>query len=58
MTAARWLDRRSQIHRSFATGIADAEAFALIDKMIEIYPFPKERALEYLDLSRYPATRP
>jgi hypothetical protein len=38
--------------RSFGTGLSDAEAFALIDKMLEIYPFPKERALEYLDLSR------
>jgi hypothetical protein len=37
---------------SFASGISDAEAFALIDKMLEVYPFPKERALEYLDLSR------
>lgn len=36
----------------FATGIRDAEAFALIDKMLEVYPFTKDRALEYLDLSR------
>jgi hypothetical protein len=36
----------------FASGISDAEAFALIDKMLEVYSFPKERALEYLDLSR------
>jgi hypothetical protein len=38
--------------RSFASGISDAEAFALIDKMLKVYPFAKERALEYLDLSR------
>lgn len=38
--------------RSFGSGISDAEAFAIIDKMLEVYPFPKERALEYLDLSR------
>jgi hypothetical protein len=35
----------------FASGITDNEAFALIDKMLEVYPFPKERALGYLDLS-------
>jgi hypothetical protein len=32
--------------RKFASGIEDIEAFALIDKMLEIYKFPKERALE------------
>ena len=36
--------------RSFAGGISDAEALALIDTMLEIYPFPKERAMEYMDL--------
>jgi hypothetical protein len=36
----------------FGSGIADTEAFALIDKMLDVYPFPKERALEYMDLSR------
>lgn len=36
----------------FGGGIADVEAFTLIDKMLEVYPFPKERALEYLDLTR------
>ncbi len=36
----------------FASGIRDAEAFALIDRMLEVYAFPKERALEYIDLSR------
>ncbi|HTX76467.1 MAG TPA: hypothetical protein VMD29_09700 [Terracidiphilus sp.] len=36
----------------FATGISDAEALSLINKMLDVYPFPKERALEYLDLSR------
>lgn len=33
-------------------GISDAEALAVIDKMLGVYQFPKERALEYLDLSR------
>ncbi len=33
------------------SGIDDAEAFALIDKMLEVYRFPKERALEYLAIS-------
>ncbi len=37
--------------RTFGSGISDAEAFALIDKMLGVYPFRKERALEYLDLS-------
>jgi hypothetical protein len=36
----------------FGSGLADAEALALIDKMLGVYSFPKERALEYLDLSR------
>lgn len=36
---------------SFGSGLEDLEAFALIDKMLEVYKFPKERALEYLDLS-------
>ena len=36
---------------SFGTGLEDAEAFALIDKMLEVHKFPQERALEYLDLS-------
>jgi hypothetical protein len=34
--------------RSFASGLSDAEAFALIDKMLEIYAFPKDRALDYI----------
>ena len=38
---------------SFGSGISDAEAFALIDKMLTVYPFPKERALEYLESSRW-----
>jgi hypothetical protein len=38
--------------RKFASCVSEAEAFALIDKMLEVYPIPKERALEYLDLSR------
>jgi hypothetical protein len=36
---------------SFAEGISDVEAFALIDKMLEVYKFPKDRALEYIDTS-------
>jgi hypothetical protein len=36
---------------SFASGIPDAEAFALIDKMLEVYKIPKDRALEYIDTS-------
>jgi len=36
----------------FASGVTDAEALALIDKMLQTYSFPKERALEYIDLSR------
>ena len=35
--------------RSIASGISDAEAFALIDKMLGVYKFPKDRALEYMD---------
>jgi hypothetical protein len=38
--------------RNFASCTSGAEAFALIGKMLEVYPFPKERALEYLDISR------
>lgn len=34
--------------RKFASGISDAEAFALIDRMLEIYDFPRDRALEYI----------
>jgi hypothetical protein len=34
--------------RSFASGLSDIEAFALIDKMLEIYNFPKDRALAYI----------
>jgi hypothetical protein len=35
----------------FGSDISDAEALALIGKMLEVYAFPKERAFEYLDLS-------
>ena len=35
----------------FGSGIDDNEAAALIGKMLEIYPFPKDRALEYFDYS-------
>jgi len=34
--------------RKFASGISDIEAFALIDRMLEVYNFPKDRALEYI----------
>jgi hypothetical protein len=34
--------------RSFASGLEDIEAFALIDKMLDAYKFPKDRALEYI----------
>jgi hypothetical protein len=34
--------------RSFASGVSDIEAFALIDRMLEVYNFPKDRALEYI----------
>ena len=44
-------ESRDKTH-SFGSGISDAEAFALIDKLLEVHPFSKERALEYLDLSR------
>lgn len=37
--------------RKFASKVEDAEAFALIDRMLDVYNFPKDRALEYLDLS-------
>ena len=33
---------------SFATGIADSEALALIDRMLDVHKFPKDRALEYM----------
>jgi hypothetical protein len=37
--------------RAFASKIEDAEAFALIDRLLDVYMFPKDRAMEYLDLS-------
>ena len=37
---------------SFGSGLSDAEALAVISKMLQIYEFPKERALECVDLSR------
>jgi hypothetical protein len=36
----------------FASGLEDGEALALIEKMLGVYSFSKDRALEYLDLSR------
>jgi len=35
--------------RSFATGISDDEAFALIDRMMEVYEFPVLLSLDYLN---------
>jgi hypothetical protein len=32
----------------FGSGATDIEAFALIDRMLDIYAFPKERAAEYI----------
>lgn len=34
--------------RSFASGLEDAEAFALIDRMLEVHNFPKDRAVDYI----------
>jgi hypothetical protein len=36
----------------FAAAITDSEAIALIDKMLDVYPFPKSRGLEYVDFTR------
>ncbi|UWZ82015.1 hypothetical protein [Occallatibacter riparius] len=38
--------------RKFGSCLSEEEAFALIYKMLAIHSFPKEPALEYLDLSR------
>jgi hypothetical protein len=36
----------------FASGLEDSEAFAVIETMLAVYPFPKrDRALDYVDLS-------
>ena len=33
-------------------GLDDAEALAIIDQMLVVYPFPnKDKALEYMDLN-------
>jgi len=37
---------------SFGSGMSDAEGLALIEQMLTVYAFPKDRALEYMDLSR------
>jgi hypothetical protein len=34
--------------RTLVSGITDIEAFALIDKMLDVDNFPKDRALEYI----------
>ena len=34
--------------RNLASGLSDVEAFALIDRMLEIYEFPRDRALDYI----------
>jgi hypothetical protein len=37
---------------NFASGISDIEAFALIDRMLDVYEVPKDRALEYIGIRR------
>ena len=34
--------------RSFASGVSDIEAFALIDLMLGVHAFPKDRAIEFI----------
>jgi hypothetical protein len=37
---------------SFGDSLLDADAFAIIEQMLKIYPFPKrDKGLEYLDLN-------
>lgn len=38
--------------RKFATGLKETEALALIERMIEIYEFPRDRASEYIGIRR------
>lgn len=44
-------EAEGKTHR-FGSGVTDIEAFALIDEMLEIYEFPKERAVEYIGARR------
>lgn len=37
---------------TFASGLTNIEAFALIDRMLDVYAFPKERAVEYIGIRR------
>ena len=34
--------------RTFGSGLEDIEAFALIDKMLQVHKFPKDSAVEYI----------
>jgi hypothetical protein len=34
--------------RNFASGISDSEAIALINRMLDVYKFPRNRALDYI----------
>ncbi len=36
----------------FASGLTDIEAFALIDRMLDVYAFPRERAVDYIGVRR------
>ena len=37
---------------TFASGATNVEAFALIEKMLDVYPFPRERAIDYIGVRR------
>jgi hypothetical protein len=37
---------------SFASGATNIEAFALIDRMLDVYAFPRERAVDYIGVRR------
>lgn len=37
---------------AFASGTTDIEAFALIDRMLDVYAFPRERAVDYIGVRR------
>jgi hypothetical protein len=44
-------EAEGKTHR-FGSGVTDIEAFALIDEMLAIYEFPKDRAVEYIGARR------
>jgi hypothetical protein len=44
-------EANDKTHR-FGSGATDIEAFALIDRMLEVYSFPRERAIEYIGVRR------